>query len=138
VFKARTDPEHFALVGAKGFTLPFCKIDLRPGGVMHCCMRSPEGQDIWCTGVYREVVEPSLLVSTDFFSDEEGSLVQPSHYGMSPEPSETLVTVTFAEHDGKTKLTLQQGVLKSVTERHGAQQGWTETLDRLADYLAQA
>jgi hypothetical protein len=36
---------------------------------------------------------------------EEGNLVQPAYYGMSPDfPSETLVTVTFAEHEGKTKL----------------------------------
>jgi uncharacterized protein YndB with AHSA1/START domain len=140
VFKAWTDPEHFVRWwGPKGFTVPFCKIDLRPGGVMHFCMRSPEGRDFWNKGVFREVVEPSLLVSTDFFSDEEGNLVQPAHYGMSPDwPSATLVTVTFAEHDGKTKLTLQQTVLESIAERHGARQGWTETLDRLAEYLAKA
>jgi uncharacterized protein YndB with AHSA1/START domain len=140
VFKAWTDPEHFVRWwGPKGFTVPFCKIDLRPGGVMHFCMRSPEGQDIWNKGVFREVVEPERIVSTDSFSDEEGNLVQPAHYGMSPDwPSETLVTVTFAEHDGKTKLTLQQTVLESVAERHGARQGWTETLDCLAEYLAKA
>jgi uncharacterized protein YndB with AHSA1/START domain len=140
VWKAWTQPEHFVRWwGPKGFTVPFCTIDLRPGGVMHFRMRSPEGRDYRNKGVFREVVEASLLVSTDSFSDEEGNLVQPSHYGMSPDwPSETLVTATFAEHDGKTKLTLQQSVLESVAERHGARQGWTETLDRLAEYLAKA
>jgi uncharacterized protein YndB with AHSA1/START domain len=140
VFKAWTEPEHFVRWwGPKGFTTPFCKIDLRPGGVIHFCMRSPEGRDFWNKGVFREVVEPERIVSTDTFSDEEGNLVQPAHYGMSPDwPSETLVTVTFAEHEGKTKLTLQQTVLESVAERNGAQQGWTETLDRLAEYLAKA
>jgi len=100
-------------------------------------MRSPEGRDYWCKGVYREVVEPERIVCTDFFSDEESNLVQPAHYGMSPDwPTETLVTVTFAEHAGKTKLTLQQSVLESVAERSGAQQGWTESLDRLGEYVA--
>jgi uncharacterized protein YndB with AHSA1/START domain len=41
----------------KGFTTPFCKIDLRPGGILHYCMRSSEGLDIWGIGVYREIGE---------------------------------------------------------------------------------
>jgi uncharacterized protein YndB with AHSA1/START domain len=125
--------------GPKGITTPFCKIDLRPGGVTHFCMRPPEGRDIWCGGVCREVVEPSLLVFTDYFADEKGNPVPPAHYGMSPDfPSEALITVTFAEHEGKTKLTLQQSIPESVAARHGAQQGWTESFTRHAEYLAKA
>ncbi len=79
------------------------------------------------------------IVFTDAFADEEGNVVEPAHYGMSSDwPTETLVTVTFVEHEGKTKLTLQQSVLQSVAERSGAQQGWTETMDRLAEELAKA
>ncbi len=138
VFKAWTEPDHLMhWWGPNGFTAPVCTIDLRPGGIMHLCMRSPEGRDYWCKGVYLEVVEPERIVCTDFFSDEAGNLVQPAHYGMSPDwPTETLVTVTFAEHAGQTKLTLQQSVLESVAERSGAQQGWTESLDRLGAYVA--
>jgi uncharacterized protein YndB with AHSA1/START domain len=45
--------------------------------------------------------------------------------GMSPDwPEEALVTVTFAEQPGQTTFTL----------RHG----WSESLDRLAGYLAKA
>jgi uncharacterized protein YndB with AHSA1/START domain len=140
VWKAWTEPEHFVRWwGPKGFTVPFCKIDLRPGGVMHFCMRSPEGRDFWNKGVFREVVEPERIVSTDTFADEEGNLIEPAHYGMSPDwPSETLLTVTFVEHEGKTKLSLRHEVPESVAERNGARQGWTETLDRLAEYLAEA
>jgi len=36
------------------------------------CMRSPYGQDIWCKGIYREIVPPERIVRTDYFSDEEG------------------------------------------------------------------
>jgi uncharacterized protein YndB with AHSA1/START domain len=33
VFKARTDPERMKQWwGPNGFTMPYCKIDLRPGG----------------------------------------------------------------------------------------------------------
>jgi Activator of Hsp90 ATPase homolog 1-like protein len=62
--------------------------------------------------------------------------VPPSHYGMSEtHPAETLVTVTFAEHEGKTKLTPRQSVPESVEEREGTQLGWIEMLDRLGGDL---
>jgi len=46
--------------------------------------------------------------------------------------------VTFAEHDGKTTLTLRHSIVDSVEEREGTQQGWTDMLDRLAELLAKA
>jgi len=141
VFKAWTEPERvMRWWGPNGFTTPVCKIDLRPGGVFHNCMRSPEGRDFWSKGVYREIVEPERIVCTDFFSDAEGNLVQPTHYGMSPDwPAEALVTATFAEHDGKTKFTLRHAVGSApASERDQCQAGWTESLDRLAGYLARA
>ncbi len=141
VFKAWTEPERLMRWwGPNGFTTPVCKIDLRPGGVFHNCMRSPEGRDYWSKGVYREVVEPERIVCTDSFSDEKGNLVQPTHYGMSPDwPQEALVTVTFDEHEGQTKLTLRHSVGSApAAERDQCQAGWTESLDRLAAYLAKA
>ena len=140
VFKAWTDPEELVKWwGPKGFTTPFCKIDLRPGGVIHFCMRSPEGQDLWARGVYREIVEPERIVVTDSFADEQGNVVPASHHGMSDEfPLEVLLTLTFEAVDGKTRLTLRHAIPESVPERGGAQVGWSESLDRLADYLAAA
>lgn len=140
VFEAWTRPEPLVRWWApKGWTTPFCTIDLRPGGVFHYSMRSPEGRDFWGKGVYREVGEPERIVYTDSFSDEEGNLVEPAHYGSSPDyPSEALVTVTFAEHEGKTRVTLHHAIPESVPERSGVQQGWTEMFDRLAEELAKA
>lgn len=138
-FEAWTRSEHLAHWWApKGCTTPFCKVDLRPGGVLHYCMRSPWGRDILGgIGVYREIVEPEPIVYTDAFADAEGNPVPPAHYGMtSRHPPETLVTVTCAEHEGKTKLTLRHSILKSVEEREGTQRRWTEMLDRLAEDLA--
>ncbi|HSF29860.1 MAG TPA: hypothetical protein VLK82_05215 [Candidatus Tectomicrobia bacterium] len=58
------------------------------------------------------------------------------HYGIRPDrPSDTLLTVTVAEHDGKTKLTLRLDVLESVVERSRAWQSGIKILDRLAAYL---
>jgi uncharacterized protein YndB with AHSA1/START domain len=57
---------------------------------------------------------------------------------MSPDwPQEALVTVTFGEHDGRTKLTLRHAVGSApASERDLCQAGWSESLDRLAGYLA--
>jgi uncharacterized protein YndB with AHSA1/START domain len=53
---------------------------------------------------------------------------------------EVLNTVTFAEEGGKTKLTLHARVsdVKGDAAQHlaGMEQGWSMSLDRLADRLA--
>ena len=86
VWKAWTECERLmGWWGPKGFTTPLCKIDLRPGGVFHNCMRSPEGRDYCGKGFYREIVEPERFIFTDFFVDEEGNPVPATHYGMSPD-----------------------------------------------------
>jgi uncharacterized protein YndB with AHSA1/START domain len=128
VFRVWTEPEHLVRWwGPHGFTLPSCRMDFRPGGAFRCLMRSPEGTDHRLRGVYREIVEPERLVFTFAWEDEEGRV---GH--------ETLVTVTFADQGGRTKLTLHQAVFESVTARDSHREGWTGTLERLAAYLARA
>jgi uncharacterized protein YndB with AHSA1/START domain len=139
VFKAWAEPERLVRWwGPKGYTTPSCTIDFRPGGAWRFCMRSPEGVDLWCRGVYLEIVEPERIVCTDLFVDEQGNPVGPAYYGLSPDgPSETLITVTFTEHDARTTLTIRQVIgFPPASERDGMQQGWSESLDRLADFLA--
>lgn len=138
VFGAWTEPERvMRWWGPKGFTTPVCEIDLRPGGVYRSCMRSPEGQEFWGQGVYREIVEPERIVCTDTFADEKGNTVSPEHYGLSPDwPAEALIAVTFTEQAGKTKLSLKHSPLPAGRERDQCRQGWEESLDKLADYLA--
>jgi uncharacterized protein YndB with AHSA1/START domain len=137
VWKAWTEPERFMQWwGPKGFTSPVCKIDLRVGGKYLSCMRSPEGKDYWSTGVYREIVEPERIVCTDSFADEEGNVVPATYYGMSPDfPLEMLVTVTFEEHEGKTKLTLQHVGIPAGENSDLAEAGWNESFDKLAENL---
>jgi uncharacterized protein YndB with AHSA1/START domain len=65
-------------------------------------------------------------VLTFAWEDEKGN---PGH--------ETLVTVGFADEGGKTRLTFQQGVFKSVEDRDSHQKGWSQCLDHLAAYLAE-
>jgi uncharacterized protein YndB with AHSA1/START domain len=140
VFKAWTDPQRLKRWwGPRGFTTPVCDIDLRPGGVFFHCMRSPEGRDFWGRGVYREVVVPELLVFTLSFADAEGNVVPATHYGLSPDwPLERLMTVTFEELAGATRVAVRDEGIPQDADRDGARQGLAETLDCLADYLAKA
>jgi uncharacterized protein YndB with AHSA1/START domain/predicted enzyme related to lactoylglutathione lyase len=141
VFAAFTEPERLKQWwGPNGFTTPVARIDPRPGGIFHACMRSPEGQDFWSRGVYREVKAPERIVSTDTFADADGNIVDPSHYGMSPTwPREAVITLTFADRGGRTDFTLHHHVPgASTNDRDMCRQGWNESLDRLAASVATA
>ena len=133
VFKAWTDPTHVAQWwGPKYFTNPVCELDLRPGGAIRIDMRGPDGVIYPMKGVFRDIVESERIVmTTTAFEDEEGN----------PQ-LEVLTTVTFVEHEGKTKLTLHAVVVKAAPGVEGAlegmDEGWNQSLDRLAELLAKA
>ena len=110
VWRAWTDPEHLVRWwGPDGFATPHCTIDLRVGGRLHLCLRSPEYGELWAGGVFYEIDPPSRLVYGDYFADEEGNRVSPAHYNLGPDlPDETVTSVTFEDlGDGRTKMTLR-------------------------------
>jgi uncharacterized protein YndB with AHSA1/START domain len=115
-------------MGPQGFTGIIVKMDLRSGGSYRFRLRSADGADLWQQGVYREVVEPKRLVCTYVWTDAEGNATQP----------ETLLTVTFEDLGGKTKLTLHQVLFESVAARDSHRGGWTSSLERLAEFLARS
>ncbi len=137
VFEAWTNADLLARwFGPNGTSIPYAKVDARPGGVMHCCMRMPDGQEIWSKGIYREVVKPDRIVVTDSFADKDGNVVRPETYGMTPEwPEQALITITLKDRDGKTELTVRHSVPESLANKSGAGQGWSETLDRLNEFV---
>ena len=140
VFQAWTDPERLAQWHApRGCTITFSRFDFRPGGTFISTLRTPENYECRCRGVYQEITAPERIRYTLGFSDEEGNLVEPSARGMDPDwPRETTVTVTFAEHDGKTTLTLHQTVSEPLARATGAYPSWLEMFDRLAEGMAEA
>jgi uncharacterized protein YndB with AHSA1/START domain len=123
VFEAWTEPKHLMRWFApNNFTVPVCEMDFRVGGKYRLCMRG-FGADHWVHGVYREIVKPERIVWTGVLE----------HDG-----NELLTTVTFADYQGKTKLTVHQTFSIETDSTRGAPQGWTETLEHLAQYLAAA
>lgn len=137
IWKVWTEPESIKhWWGPKDFTAPVVMIDFQVGGSYLYCMRSPEDQDFWSTGIYKDIVPLERIVSTDSFADAEGNVVPASHYGMSGDWSlELEVTVTFQEENGKTKFSLQHVGFPDGKNRELAEAGWKESLDKLAEYL---
>jgi uncharacterized protein YndB with AHSA1/START domain len=133
VFRAWTDPGHVARWwGPMGFTNPVCDWDARPGGAIRVHMRGPDGVVYPMAGVFHEVVPPERLVFTSTaMEDAEGN----------PQ-LEVLNTVTFAEQDGKTTLTVHAVVVKAGPAAAGAlggmEEGWNQSLDKLGAEVAPA
>jgi len=125
VFRAWTEPQLLAQWSCpRGYTFSENRGELRVGGTFSARMRSPEGTEHRLRGVYREIVPPERLVFTHCWVDEQGA----------PGP-ETLVTVTLAEHGGRTEMSFHQALFVSVEARDRHEQGWTNCFERLAELL---
>jgi uncharacterized protein YndB with AHSA1/START domain len=129
VFRAWTEAGHFARwFGPRGTTLPFCKVDARPGGTLHFLHRHANGDDVWVGGVFHDVVAPERIAFGTWFSDAAGGRVERPGF-----PPEMTITVTLAEHAEGTLVTIRQSGLLAD---QGEVQGWRESLDRLSEHLA--
>jgi uncharacterized protein YndB with AHSA1/START domain len=99
-------------------------------------MQSPEGQNFWSTGVYREIIAPERIVCTDSFADEAGNVVPATHYGMGLDfPLELQITLTLEEHDGKTRMILRHVGLPSGEMSDLCEEGWNESFDKLVESI---
>jgi uncharacterized protein YndB with AHSA1/START domain len=122
VWKAWTTPE---LVrrwwsGNRG-EVTVAEIDLRVGDAWRCVMVTDDGFEAAFHGEYREIVPNERIVATEVYE------------GM-PE-AEALNTVTFAEADGRTTLTmLVEHASKEARDAHiasGMEAGMREAMDLL-------
>jgi uncharacterized protein YndB with AHSA1/START domain len=130
VFDAFTKPELVKrwLLGPPGWSMPVCEIDLRVGGKYRWVWRrDSDGTEMGMGGVYREIVAPERIVSTEKFDD--------AWY-----PGEAVGTIQLTEHSGTTAMTqtvlyesreARDGVLKSPMES-----GVRASYDRLEDLLS--
>jgi uncharacterized protein YndB with AHSA1/START domain len=129
VFDAFTKPELVKqwLLGPPGWSMPVCEIDLRVGGTYRYVWRKAGVPDMGLGGVYREVLAPERVVSTEKFDQ--------AWY-----PGEAVGTLVLVEQGGKTTVTqtviyesqeARDGILKS-----GMEKGVAASYDRLADLLA--
>jgi uncharacterized protein YndB with AHSA1/START domain len=129
VFDAFTKPELVKqwLLGPPGWSMPVCEIDLRVGGSYRYVWRKAGLPDMGMGGVYREIVPPEKIVSTETFDQ--------AWY-----PGEAVGTLLLVEQGGKTTVTqtvlyqskeARDGILKS-----GMEKGVAASYDRLAELLS--
>ena len=143
VFRAWTDPAQLARWwGPSGFTTPVSEVDLRPGGAWRIVMRSPDGVDYPLRGVYREIVEPERLVYTVNLQEHPTEWREQIERDAGGEVThESVDTVTFEVQDGRTLVTVRSRftsrAVRDAMVKMGMHEGWSETLDRLAELVAQ-
>ena len=147
VWEAWTDEEMVKKWwGPEGFSAPSTKIDLKVGGKYIFAMHGPAGsqwdKDMYSSVVYKQIVPNEKIVTTDYFSDENGNMMMPTDYGQDPNsPKEMNVTILFQKmDDNKTKLTIIyakpeteeqfQAMLKS-----GMKEGWNSSLNKFEEAL---
>jgi uncharacterized protein YndB with AHSA1/START domain len=135
VFKAWTDPAHLMKWWSpKGSTTPHASVDLRVGGEFRFCMRFPDGREGWGKGIYREIVVPEKIVYRTHLTDAEGNVLKaPFGKTISGELPESIVTATFEDLSGKTKLTLHHTVTEFHPHRDQMYEGWTQMFDKLGN-----
>jgi uncharacterized protein YndB with AHSA1/START domain len=130
VFDAHTKPDLVRqwLLGPPGWSMPVCEMDVRVGGTYRWVWRhDTNGTEMGMGGVYREIVAPERLVTSERFDD--------AWY-----PGEALNTLVLIEQGGRTTLTqtmryesrdARDAVIKSNMEK-----GVAASYDRLVDLLA--
>ena len=114
--------------GPQGFSNPVCEVDLRVGGRWRIVMRSPDGREYPCGGVYREIVPDKRLMFTNNAEDNDGFAIM-----------QGLTVVTFEPDGGGTILTLHTQAVAMVAYAaaylKGMQAGWSQSLDRLETFV---
>ena len=143
VWKALTESDRLERWwGPKGFTSRIHKLELRPGGTFLYSQRNAEGLEMWGKWVYREVVAPERLVVVSSFTDDQGNLVR---HPFEPNwPLEMLTESTFAEHQGRTTITIRMTPINATESERKTfddglnfmEEGFEGSFAKLDEYLA--
>ncbi|HEY2070363.1 MAG TPA: SRPBCC domain-containing protein [Rhizomicrobium sp.] len=114
-------------------TMPICNVDFRVGGALLCAIDRPGDPRLWFKWTYREIVEGERLVLEQHFSDETGRELD------TPDRPASTVTLSLEDMNGKTKLTVTHvGMASELYRVEDFKEGWSQSLDRLADSLARS
>ena len=116
----------------QGFVITDCEVAFRTGGGFHVGMRSPDGEDFRWQARYRDIAAPERIVFSHGLVDENDAPC-----------FDVLTTVQFDEREGGTRITVEAAVQAiydpaSMMNLDCMEQGWTEALDKLAAYAAEA
>jgi uncharacterized protein YndB with AHSA1/START domain len=130
VYAAFSKPEYVRRWWAPtshGVTVASCEADVRAGGAYRYVLGGRKGEELAFSGTYTEVVPNSRLVYTQVFEP-------------MAQMGDSVVTVTFHEHDGKTDLVMHSRYPSKATRdaviASGMEHGMRETMEQLEDLVA--
>lgn len=126
VFACWTQTKHLARWGGApaDMTAEVEIKEIRTGGRYKVHLRHANGDSFTVQGTYLEVMKPERLVFTHAWVGHGG---KPG--------KEMLITINFADVDGRTRMTLKQEGFDSAGSRDGHKQGWSSQLDRFTIYV---
>jgi uncharacterized protein YndB with AHSA1/START domain len=142
VWDAFTKAEHLKhWWGPVGLQLNVKQVDLRPDGLFHFSMTTPDGIVMWAKFVYREIVPTTKLVYVLSFSDERGGFSRQP--GAPDWPMEMLTVLRLEEQNGKTLLSMHVTAINATAEEiktfkegfASMEEGFGGTFDQLDAYL---
>jgi uncharacterized protein YndB with AHSA1/START domain len=131
VYRAWTEPELLKQWFApRPWTTPEARLDVRAGGSSLVVMRSPDGNEMPCPGVYLEVVRNERLVFTDAYTEAWQPSARPFMTGV----------LTFEDAVGRTRYTARLRHWSDETadqhEQMGFHEGWKQCTEQLAELVA--
>lgn len=125
VFEAHTSCKHMPnWMGPHGWTMSECRNDLRPGGEFRYTWSKPGGNGITITGVNKEVVPPSRVVSTESWGDPWPVSTNIMELTESAGQTTVVMTIRYPSKEARD-MALQTGM----------KDGMTVGYERLDEYL---
>jgi uncharacterized protein YndB with AHSA1/START domain len=113
-------------MGPRGVRAEIDTVEPKVGGRYRIIMHPESGGTPTVSGVYREISRPDRLV----FSWTWENAHPDGSAGV-----ETIVTLTFEEDGGKTKMTLRQEGLETQESRDSHEHGWSGSFDKLREAI---
>jgi uncharacterized protein YndB with AHSA1/START domain len=110
--------------GPNEFTVPAVDFVPRVGETYRIEMQPPEGDAFELRGTFQEVAIPSRLVFTFRWEPAD------------PDDEETVAQLDFEAIDDSTRVRLRQGRFKTEARHALHRDGWSESLDKLAELVA--
>ena len=125
VFRAFTAADELAQWwGPEGFTVPSLEFDPRVGGGYRIEMQPPTGDPFRLVGEFREVDPPARLVFTFVWEDPD------------PDDVANLAELSFRDLGGSTEVVLIQGPFRTEARRELHRSGWTDSFDKLEQFVS--
>jgi uncharacterized protein YndB with AHSA1/START domain len=126
VYEAVTDPEQLReWWGPRGFAIPAIDFVPQAGRGYRIAMQPPEGDLFHLSGEFRAVEPPVRLALTFRWEPPD------------PDDRDTLATLALEERGAETLVRLAQGAFATEERLALHRSGWSESLDRLAELLAE-